>query len=454
MLFQRQKLPNKKGELMGKIKKIIAGCLVFAYASSMQSTMSPESLAAATKHCSNLAYKPECPQGPRGHKGKKGHRGKRGNTGATGATGITGPTGPGSGSTGATGATGPTGATGFAGLTGSTGATGPTGADGGACEPLENVFFVAQNGNDITGDGSICNPFLTIQAGINAASAFINSSPFSIGDTYDNSSYLVSKGYRAPATTRTCVWVMSGTYTENPILKANVLVRGLGFNNTRVVGNWTIDSTFTPAGDWRSGFADIGIFGNVTADFLAVNSNEGKIYAWNTRFGGNLTVTGYSLINQCLLFGGEIFGVYTQTGMVGQHFGVNMQDTSNSFPTIVLNEQAGKSPIFVQAGGIRYGTQINAITDPFNAVLEGSVGPGGSLTLNGTLATVTASSTGLPIITSINYLTGATLSQISRVNDVFSQAYTPTIAANWTPVPTTAQEALDQIAARLVAGGL
>jgi len=154
------------------------------------------------------------------------------------------------------------------------------------------------------------------------------------------------------------------------------------------------------------------------------------------------------------MFGGEIFGTYTQTGMQCQHYGVIMQNNTNSFPTIILNEQNGSLPLFGQTGGLRYGTQINATTGSFTAYLEGEVASGASLELNGTLASVVASATGLPVESLIIYASGANASQIFRVNDVFGEAYSPSIPADWTPVPTTAQAALDQIAARLVAGGL
>ena len=70
------------------------------------------------------------------------------------------------------------------------------------------------------------------------------------------------------------------------------------------------------------------------------------------------------------------------------------------------------------------------------------------------MASIAASAIGLPLNSLISYAGGATSAQISRVNDVFGLAYTPNNPLDWTPVPTNCQEALDQIAARLVAGGL
>ena len=81
--------------------------------------------------------------------------------------------------------------------------------------------------------------------------------------------------------------------------------------------------------------------------------------------------------------------------------------------------------------------------------------PGSTLTINGTFASIMVNATGLPLIGLIIYISGATSSQISRVNDAFGEAYTPLVSANWhIPIPTTVQDALDQVASRLVVGGL
>ena len=153
------------------------------------------------------------PAGPTGPTGTAGSTGATGPTGPTGAastvTGPTGPTGP-DGATGPTGPTGPTGATGPTGPDGSTGSTGSTGENGVAVQdnniPLgiaTTLNFIAQNviaaddgggvftiddtplrafpsgvvpvvmtiyarttGNDTTGDGTLGNPYLTMQRAV------------------------------------------------------------------------------------------------------------------------------------------------------------------------------------------------------------------------------------------------------------------------------------------------
>jgi hypothetical protein len=136
-----------------------------------------------------------------------------GATGAQGPTGATGANGA-DGATGATGANGPTGATGANGATGQTGATGANGSS----LKLNQAIYVAKNGNDTTGNGSMGIPFLTI------AKALTLCRNDSIGST---------------------VYVMPGVYTENLTLSnLNVSIIGSGTQvgqqlNTTIIGNHT-----------------------------------------------------------------------------------------------------------------------------------------------------------------------------------------------------------------------
>ena len=144
---------------------------------------------------------PDCDdcEGERGERGERGHRGHRGHQGHDGRDGTTGPTGPGgtgstgpvgpAGPTGPTGATtvpgptgpqGPTGAdstvpgpTGPQGSTGPTGSSGATGATGAGLNPPFAPFTPAQItiyartfGNDVTGDGTLLNPYATLQRAV------------------------------------------------------------------------------------------------------------------------------------------------------------------------------------------------------------------------------------------------------------------------------------------------
>jgi hypothetical protein len=165
--------------------------------------------------------------GATGPTGLQGDTGATGQTGATGGTGALGPTGA-AGSTGPTGAAstvaGPTGATGPTGA-GATGATGPTGPNG--TLKLNQAIYVAKNGNDTTGNGSMGTPFITI------AKALTLCRNDSIGST---------------------IYIMPGAYTENLTLSnLNVSLVGSGSfpgeqQNTTIIGNHTYtNSTGTNA---------------------------------------------------------------------------------------------------------------------------------------------------------------------------------------------------------------
>ena len=49
-------------------------------------------------------------------------------------------------------------------------------------------------------------------------------------------------------------------------------------------------------------------------------------------------------------------------------------------------------------------------------------------------------------------LAGGGTNNVTRLSDAFGEAYTPTTPGNWSPVPTTVQGALDELAADLLAG--
>jgi hypothetical protein len=108
--------------------------------------------------------------------------GPAGDTGPVGPTGATGTDGaPGSATnTGATGATGPAGAastvTGPTGL-GAQGSTGSTGV--GALTP-EKVMYVYTNGSDLSGDGSLTNPYKSVGKAMSVATFGTRTTPWTI----------------------------------------------------------------------------------------------------------------------------------------------------------------------------------------------------------------------------------------------------------------------------------
>jgi hypothetical protein len=279
---------------------------------------------------------------------------------------------------------------------------------------LKYLFFVSKNGDDSTATGAIFHPFKTIQPAIDAAYAVQDTMP-----------------------TRPCVFVMAGTYVEDCILKPNVLVRGVGYNDTRVMGNWSIDNTWTTAGtvDWRSGWADIGLIGNANIDFAAVSANSGKLYASNVAFVGSQTITAFGGINQFLWSGGEWFGTITINGINTFLMDIMCQN----FGTVFLNGTATGINYLTTSGGSYANIVVNATTFAFGCTFGHAVQDGATLTLNGPLSTIFANTDSIPLQSLIPLSGGASLSQIQRIN----QYYFSGITSNRPSAPYVGEQFFD-----------
>lgn len=158
---------------------------------------------------------------------------------------------------------------------------------------IQNRIYVANNGSDSTGNGSILRPYASVTA---AMAAITTAAP----------------------TKRFCIFV-TGRVTEAGavVMKPNVFVVGTDPQNTRCSAtSWTIDAAWTPAGDNRAGFLNITVNGAVTIDFNAVSSNEGKFYFNNTWVNSAVTFTRFSSINQIFVTQCLTFAAWTFNGCV------------------------------------------------------------------------------------------------------------------------------------------
>jgi len=343
-----------------------------------------------------------------------GNTGGTGGTGNTGKTGNTGATGP----TGSSGATGPTGA-GSTGPTGATGATGPSGSAG----LMKFTVFVAKNGSDGTADGSVSKPFLTVQAAMEYAYA----------------TYVLPLGPQPiPPFTRPCVFVNAGTYDDgNLVLPPQICVMGEGYNHSRIKGNWSIDtrwSNYVPASlpsppsvlvpnDFRSSWINVGLFGDVDIDFGPAFSNEGKLYATDVRFGGDVTLTEKTenpVSNQVIATSCEFLGNLTLNGIP-----TTLKGCITFGGIVTLNQAVGTGVdnTIATSGGSLGDIVVNATTPvsptspkyvcTFGHSVQASPS---SLTLNGTSSVIAADVSSIPMQDLIIRLGGGTLAQIQRIN--------------------------------------
>lgn len=149
----------------------------------------------------------------------------------------------------------------------STGTTATPGAN--------HIVYVDKSGNDTTGNGSILNPYLTI----NKALASITT---------------------ATTTDRYQINVGPGTFAETTVaLKPFVWITGTGFTNTRITttgGNVTLDSAFTSTAG-RTGMKSVVLSGTNGINLDAASlGGSGQVIAVmeDVQIGGSMTFAGRS----------------------------------------------------------------------------------------------------------------------------------------------------------------
>lgn len=282
--------------------------------------------------------------------------------------------------------------------------------------PLENVRYVAVNGSDTIGDGSIGKPYLTVVA---AMASILDASP----------------------TKRYSIRVAPGRYSETALaIKANVFIVGDEFLDTRISNSvpFSLDASFTPAGDHRSGFVNINVASAVDLDFNALSSNEGKFYFTGCQITAGATYTAFSDINQGTIDDCDLFGGVTLIGG-----SVRVRNSHVLAGDISVSPRTGGlTEIDIQSTTVESNVSIGTGTaDTINAYLKADV-CFGTITLNGAGVTATLTNgfaTSAPV-----ELAGPTVNLVSKA---VNESYTPTTPGDWSVVPTNVGEALDTLAA-------
>jgi len=282
---------------------------------------------------------------------------------------------------------------------------------------FDAVKFVAKNGNDATGTGSITKPYLTVKAAMD--------------------SILDATNLR-----RYAIFVNPGRYDEVGLtLSANVFIIGYSYFNTRISNSipFAPNATFTPAGDHRSGIVNINIASAINMDFLAISSNEGKFYLNGCQVTSTLTFTSFSSINQGFVDSCEMFSGVTNNG-----FNLHMRSNRVFGGNIVLNSQAGRTTRLDMLGCKVVGN-LTAIGDGVNPITA-------RLTGNNIAGSITASGAGVAISSDVISAAGtktitapATFTFLSFAQNL---GFTPNVAGDWSPSPTEVKAALDQLSGR------
>jgi hypothetical protein len=239
--------------------------------------------------------------------------------------------------------------------------------------------------------------------------------------------------------TRPCVFVNAGTYVEAAlVLPPQICVMGLGFNHSRIVGNWTIDarwSNYVPASlpsppsvlvpsDMRSSWINVGLFGTVSFDFDPVFSNEGKIYALGCRFAADVTIAEKRVnpVSNSITFTTcEFLSDLTLIGIP-----TLMEGCVTKGGTLFITQAIGGSPsdvdnIFESSGGSIGNivvTSLNGVMPAYSCTFAHLAQPDTTLTLNGAFSLIKADLGSVPLQSAVVLAGGASLSQIFRINQL------------------------------------
>lgn len=326
------------------------------------------------------------------------------------------------------------------GPTGPQGVTGPPGP--GCIDPppvATQIVYVNKGGNDVTGDGTECNPFLTVTR---AMAFIVDASP----------------------TKRYAISIGPGTFTEPLIhLKANVQLIGTSTLLTRLAipfdindpswnGNLNVDN--------RSGFVDLSLL-TAPLDFNfttnAITPSTGRLFFVSINFTPTPVFTGNStFLSQINIRDSQLFGGYTQNGANVTMFASYVGGVPLPLPQPVITINSivpYDTQVHLIGGGTDGDVVVNVANgtvpiDPFDLL---SFAIKGSLIVNGVAGVSTrirATVDSIPIRSRVTLIGN---SAIEKLDDAAGLGYTPANPADWSlgPVPTTVQEALDRIAANI-----
>lgn len=289
-----------------------------------------------------------------------------------------------------------------------------------APDPMENfTFYVDKSGSDTTGNGSVLNPWLTIQFAIN---------------TIDSSGVATNEN---PC----CVKVGAGKWEENLTLKRYIQIIGVHPLATELYGPGGARLEITTdglSGDW-SGIRQVG-FAGVYGSFFDLLGYNPKMYIWdcviksvfsiNNSSGG---VDGAIIISNCNGSGIEVSG---------ERIKLVACDLAS---LAVSRYQSRKSGFEVHGSAIK------------TTVLESSLAAVAvdAKIYSGYVGTITTETNlgGLSLsyaISSVGSITSTgaiTLNTLGRWQDV---PYSPAVTGDWTSSnPPTVWAALDRIAASI-----
>jgi hypothetical protein len=292
---------------------------------------------------------------------------------------------------------------------------------GGLLPAVGQIVYVRQGGNDATGNGSLSAPYATIAHAMTT-----------ITDALWEKRYMIDLG--------------PGNWPDNFSWKAWVFIRGSTVGTARLTGvvdindpSWGVPGSHS---DERAGAQDVSFTGTLTLNFTLQTSNFGKFFCWNCNMNNTLVITAQNPINQVIIQGGLWFGGITTDG--GQ---LVLIATSGQSGNITLNSSA-TALTFSAFGGAQNGNlSLNYTAGPGITAVLFDFPVNGTVVVSGALAALNATNSSLPVQANVSIVGGS----LTRLTDAFSLAYTPAVPAQWAGSPSSLQNAIDRMAALLVA---
>lgn len=309
----------------------------------------------------------------------------------------------------------------------------PPAAGGDGPLPSANqIVYVTKGGDDVTGNGTVIQPYLTIP---HAMSTIIDAS--------QAKPYSIQTG--------------PGTFAEAFALKPWVFVAGDTSEQTIVTGAITLDPTFAGGALNIAGGSDIAVNGGLDADFVAAASTHGALQftrcafhstTWNgggtagadldfCSFGVDVVFDDMAIQSSSMQWPTNV--TYTATG-VGLAASNSVGDTYNN---LTLNGDAGDFSVLGT-----FGSTVSGIITLNGAKTELSTDIQGQST-----QVVQQNGAGLPTLRGSGHATAGQINIADGAGnwnqgDAASGKYSPAVPGNWVaPPPTTIAQALDRIAA-------
>jgi hypothetical protein len=281
--------------------------------------------------------------------------------------------------------------------------------------------YVNKGGNDITGNGSILQPYQTVSYAM---------------------SQVTFAGFGFPVV----IFVGPGIYNEvNLPIKANVFISGSGKESTTldISGSMTLGSGWSPALQDQSGFyyLEINGAGVFNLDFTSVASTQGSLLFCDCvlELGNPLNVTGNAggvNVNQVTFANtvvvnntvcNDLFVVVLNSFMPNP----NSLTVNNTIPLLCIITNSYVNNLAVTVAALMTLTLLAA-----NSTCQ-------LLNANGPI-NIQCSTDFLPIHANVTLAGGA---NIIYLNDAYAMGYTPTTPVNWPVVPVNVQQALDNLGA-------